>query len=360
MADSALVDLTDGSTAQGTDIVYAVRDPSGTPLDRKISMANVLAYIVAQANTWTAGQTISGASLTLSGNQSAAAWTTSGIRIKGAAGTLTDTTSSGTVAEAYTNVLGGNTIAASSATTFTNYFSLFVTGPTAGSNVTLTNSWALGLSGALGIQGSSSVSGLSASATGGTLNFLNGGSLGASLAGGTFTAVAGMTLAQGSPVTWGTDVTLFRSASDSLALYRSTNAQTFEWYGTRAGSTDYHRGALKSAKTTLSGVSGATVTATSLIPDGALVVGVTTKVTTALGTGNGTSGYQVGDGTDADRWGQVAAVASGTTTDNTNATSTTVTLFTSENNVVITADGGNFDGTGVIDVCVFYLIAQAD
>jgi hypothetical protein len=83
-------------------------------------------------------------SLTISGNQSVAAWTTNGVRLKSVAGTLTDTSSSGTVAAAYTNVLGGNTIAASSATTFTDYYSMFLKDPIAGTNVTLTNKWALG------------------------------------------------------------------------------------------------------------------------------------------------------------------------------------------------------------------------
>lgn len=83
-------------------------------------------------------------SLVVSGNISAPAWTTSGIRYKNATATLTDTTSSGTVATAYTNAWGGNTIAASSSTTFTNYFGSYFTDPTAGTNVTLTNKWAVG------------------------------------------------------------------------------------------------------------------------------------------------------------------------------------------------------------------------
>lgn len=62
MADTKLVDMTDGSTAEATDIIYAVRDPSGTPANRKLSLANVLAYIAAQiearANSFTAAQTI--------------------------------------------------------------------------------------------------------------------------------------------------------------------------------------------------------------------------------------------------------------------------------------------------------------
>ena len=80
----------------------------------------------------------------LSGNISSAAWTTSGIRIKGVPATFTDTTSAGTVAAAYTNHLGGNTIAASNAVTFTNYITTFIQDPVAGTNVTFTNRWALG------------------------------------------------------------------------------------------------------------------------------------------------------------------------------------------------------------------------
>jgi len=112
------------------------------------------------APTWTGSHTFNNSTgtifnsnpITLNGNITAAAWTTSGIRIKGTSVTLTDTSSSGTVAAAYTNVLGGNTIAASSSTTFTDYYSTFLSAPAAGTNVTLTNAWALGLSGGLSIS----------------------------------------------------------------------------------------------------------------------------------------------------------------------------------------------------------------
>lgn len=87
-------------------------------------------------------------SFSLAGNISAAAWTTNGIRLIGVPATLTDTSSSGTVAAAYTDSLGGSTIAASSSTTYTDYYSLHLSGPTAGSNVAFTRSWALGLGGA--------------------------------------------------------------------------------------------------------------------------------------------------------------------------------------------------------------------
>lgn len=93
----------------------------------------------------TASVSLTTAQLILSGNISQAAWTTSGLRIKNVASTFTDTTSSGTVAVAYTDALGGNTIAASSATTYTDYYATFISGPTAGTNVTMTNKWVLGL-----------------------------------------------------------------------------------------------------------------------------------------------------------------------------------------------------------------------
>src|ERR1019366_5324021 len=51
----------------------------------------------------------------LSGNISAPAWTTAGIRYKNVTATMTDTSSSGTVAAARTDNFGGNTIAASAA-----------------------------------------------------------------------------------------------------------------------------------------------------------------------------------------------------------------------------------------------------
>lgn len=50
--------ITDGVTANATDRLYALRDPTGTPLDRYITPAYLKTYIEGQANTWTAQQTI--------------------------------------------------------------------------------------------------------------------------------------------------------------------------------------------------------------------------------------------------------------------------------------------------------------
>jgi hypothetical protein len=111
--------------------------------------------------------TIASSSLTFSGNISAAAWTTSGIRHVSVPATLTDTTSSGTVANAYTNNFGGNTIAASNATTYTNYATVFLNDPTAGTNVTITNSFSLITAGnvKLGSTGTGTIAAVAATAT---------------------------------------------------------------------------------------------------------------------------------------------------------------------------------------------------
>jgi hypothetical protein len=87
--------------------------------------------------------TVSGGSLTFSGPISAPAWTTTGIRHISIPTILTDTTSTGTVANAYTNNFGGNTIAATNATTYTNYATAYINIPVAGTNVTITNAWSI-------------------------------------------------------------------------------------------------------------------------------------------------------------------------------------------------------------------------
>jgi hypothetical protein len=92
---------------------------------------------------------ISCTSFGLSGNISAAAWTRSGIRYKNAAATVTDTTSSGTVGEAYTNVWPATTIAASNSTTFTRYYANYFAAPVAGTNVTITDAFTVGIGGRL-------------------------------------------------------------------------------------------------------------------------------------------------------------------------------------------------------------------
>ena len=95
---------------------------------------------------------------------------------------------------------------------------------------------------------------------------------------------------------------------------------------------------------------GATVTATNLIPAKCNLIGISTRVTTELGAGTGTTGYAVGDGVDANRWGDIVGTIAGTSSGQADATADPTGWFTAANNVVLTAAGGNFDGTGVIRV----------
>jgi hypothetical protein len=156
------------------------------------------------------------------------------------------------------------------------------------------------------------------------------------------------------------DLTLFRDAANTLAQRNGTSAQKTNIYDTFTSSTDYHRVTIATARATLTNVSGASVTATGLIPAGAVVMGVTSKVTTALGTANGTTGYKIGTGADDDRWGAITGTAAGTTSDNRNWTAGTIECFPSATDVIVTATGGNFNGTGVIYLSVQYMAGEAD
>lgn len=96
--------------------------------------------------------TLSSSPIVLSGNISAPTWggaaiaNITGVRIKGVSATMTDTTAAtGTTAVSATDILGGNTIAATNTgVVFTNYYGMYLKAPVAGANVTLTNAWAFG------------------------------------------------------------------------------------------------------------------------------------------------------------------------------------------------------------------------
>jgi hypothetical protein len=89
-------------------------------------------------------------------------------------------------------------------------------------------------------------------------------------------------------------------------------------------------------------------------------MGVTSKVTTALGTTNSTTGYKIGTAADDDRWGAITGTAAGTTSDNRDWTAGTIECFPAATDVIVTATGGNFDATGVIYLSVQYMTGQAD
>lgn len=112
-------------------------------------------------------------------------------------------------------------------------------------------------------------------------------------------------------------------------------------------------GAFQNVKSASASVtcSGATSSATDLIPAGSLVLGVTVRVTTAV---TGSTTFTIGDGTDADKWGATIAQTAGTTTDATDFTTSSPTYYTSATSVVLTGTGGSFSA-GVVRVTVHYI-----
>ena len=150
--------------------------PTALPASSGYALASdtsgVMSWIAVNSSTISGAQltnsaTVSGGSLTFSGNISAPAWTTSGIRHVSVPATLTDTTSTGVVTNAYTNNFGGNTIAATGTVTYTNYGTVFINNPSAGTNVTITNPYSLITAGnvLLGSTGTGVIAAVAAQAT---------------------------------------------------------------------------------------------------------------------------------------------------------------------------------------------------
>jgi len=96
---------------------------------------------------------------------------------------------------------------------------------------------------------------------------------------------------------------------------------------------------------------GSSVFAAGLIPAGSFLIGVTVRVVTQV---TGPTGFDVGDGTDVDRWGNSISVVAGTTTDITDFSSSSVTTFPFANDVRLTSDGVDFTG-GSVRITVHYI-----
>jgi hypothetical protein len=107
----------------------------------------------------------------------------------------------------------------------------------------------------------------------------------------------------------------------------------------------------------LTGLTGATATTSSLIPAGfipagSMVIGVTTRVNTLI---TGATSYDIGDGTDVDRWGATIAVALSTTSGPADYTDNTIQWQTAAaGDVVLTANGPNFSA-GAVRITVAYI-----
>ena len=151
------------------------------------------------------------------------------------------------------------------------------------------------------------------------------------------------------------DLFLSRDGPSILAQKRGNVSQTSRIYDTYGSSTDYHRLAIATARATAT-MTGASVTLTGLIPAGAVIVGVTTKVTTAI---TGATSFSVGTAAAPTRFGTTLPLIIGSTSDNRNWTSGTIECFPTATDIVLTAIGPNFTA-GVVYVSVQYMTGQAD
>lgn len=105
----------------------------------------------------------------------------------------------------------------------------------------------------------------------------------------------------------------------------------------------------------VSPLSGATTSATNLIPAGTVVQGCVARVTTLITSGAATS-FKIGDGSDDDKWGATIAFAAGTKTTSTNFTAAGPTLYTSDTSVVLTPNTGTFTAGAVRITCFGYRV----
>jgi hypothetical protein len=109
---------------------------------------------------------------------------------------------------------------------------------------------------------------------------------------------------------------------------------------------------LRQVTDTVTGMTGATASATSLIPAGVLLLGVTTRVITAI---TGPTDIDIGYSGDVDAFGDgLTALTAGSTTDLSAHTATGPLYFTGATSVVITTNGGNFTA-GAMRVTAHYI-----
>jgi hypothetical protein len=103
----------------------------------------------------------------------------------------------------------------------------------------------------------------------------------------------------------------------------------------------------------LSASNGAsTLTATGLIPSGARVLGVTTKIITTFGTTGGLTGFAVGDATSVAHWGSQTTLTAGAETSQRDFTDAGQPINNSAaaSDVILSALSGTFDATGQVEV----------
>ena len=104
------------------------------------------------------------------------------------------------------------------------------------------------------------------------------------------------------------------------------------------------------AEQELTGLSGASVATTNLVPAGGRILGVTIRVTTTI---TGATSIDIGDGADVDRYGAGIALTAGTTTDHGDATADPMSWSAAAQDVTLTANGSSFTAGAVRVVAIY-------
>ena len=156
------------------------------------------------------------------------------------------------------------------------------------------------------------------------------------------------------------DVGIRRS---SAGIVQITNGGT--GYGSILASTTILRVGTKGAVTTQTGSEetlscagggSATLVTSGLIPDGAFLIGITTRITTAL---TGSTGFSTGDGSDVDLYGVQAAATQGSTTKNSDATANWANPQLSAGEVTLTFAGGNCTAGAILVNAHYFTVTAA-
>ena len=205
MADTKVTALTELTTPAGVDLLYIVDDPAGTPLSRKVTVANLFAN--ASPITIASG-TLTASAPALNVTQT---WNNAGVTFTGLSANVTDTASN--AASLLMDLQVGGV----------SRFGIDKAGTVITPSVIATNTVI-----AQGASGNNAVAiGSFTSCT-----FTNIGKL--RWASGTNAAVADNFC----------DLFLYRDAANTLALRNGANAQTFRTYGTYTDASNYRRVAI--------------------------------------------------------------------------------------------------------------------
>ena len=112
----------------------------------------------------------------------------------------------------------------------------------------------------------------------------------------------------------------------------------------------------KSSEVTITASGVAIQDVSSFIPAGVMVVGFTARVTQAIG---GATTLSVGETGSANLWLNAMGVALNSTGNLTSTTATAPKIYAAATTVRLTANGGNFNGTGKVRLTVHYISLEA-